>query len=137
MITKILLTALIILAALTFVRYKNSQRRVEERVRQAELAADRRRAMLVAIALVLLPLLISGGIYYGHWQEEHRIFTVQVINSHTGAQQSYHVYQRDIDGRRFRTIEGRLINLSDSERMEVQEGVVKSQSATANSMKPQ
>lgn len=124
MITKILLTALVILAALTFIRYKNSQRRVQERVRQAELAADRRRAMSVAIALVVLTLLISGGIYYGHWQEEHRIFTVQVINSHTGAEQSYHVYQSEIDGRRFRTIEGRLINLSDSERMEVLEGVV-------------
>lgn len=124
MITKILLTALIILAALTFIRYKNSQRRVQERVRQAELAADRRRAMSVAIALVVLTLLISGAIYYGHWQEEHRIFTVQVINSHTGAQQSYHVYQSAIDGRRFRTIEGRLINLADSERMEVLEGFV-------------
>lgn len=124
MITKILLTALIILAALTFIRYKNSQRQVQERVRQAELAAERRRAMYVAIALVVLTLLVSSGIYYWHWQDEHRIFTVQVINSHSGAQQSYQVYQSEIDGRRFRTLDGRLINLSDSERMEVLEGVV-------------
>ena len=124
MITKILLTAFIILAALTFIRYKNSQSRVQEQVRQAELAADRRTAMLVAIALVVLTLMVSGGIYYWHWQDEHRIFTVQVINSHTGLEQSYHVYQSEIDGRRFRTTEGRLINLSDSERMEVMEGVV-------------
>lgn len=124
MITKILLTALIILAALTFIRYKNSQHRAQDRVRQAELAADRRTAMFIAITLVVLTLLLSGGIYYWHWQDEHRIFTVQVINSHSGAEQSYQVYQSEIDGRRFRTIDGRLINLSDSERMEVLEGVV-------------
>lgn len=124
MITKILLTALIILAALTFIRYKNSQHRAQDRVRQAELAADRRTAMFIAITLVVLTLLLSGGIYYWHWQDEHRIFTVQVINSHSGVQQSYQVYQSEIDGRRFRTIDGRLINLSDSERMEVLEGVV-------------
>ncbi len=126
MITKILLTALVVLAALTFIRHKNSQRREQELVRQAELAADRRTAMIIAIALVVLTLLVSSTIYYWHWQDEHRIFTVQVINSHTGAEQSYHVYQSDIDGRRFRTIDGRWINLADSERMEVQEGVADS-----------
>ena len=48
------------------------------------------------------------------------------INSHTGSEQSYHVYQGDINGRRFRTIDGRLINLADSERMEVQERTIDS-----------
>ena len=122
MITKILFTALIILAALIFIRHKSSQSRRHELARQVQQASDRRNAMFVAIALVLLTLAISGGIFYSHWQESHRLFTVQVINSHSGAEQSYHVYQGDINGRSFRTIDGRLINLSDAERMEVQEG---------------
>lgn len=123
MISKILFTALIILAALAFVRHKNSRGRVREEAARARQAADRRNAMFVAVALVSLTLLISSAIYYWHWQEAHRIARVTVINSHTGAEQTYHVYQSEISGRRFRTVEGRLISLSDAERMEVQENM--------------
>ena len=123
MITKILFTALIIVAALVFIRHKNGRKQQVQK-RQVEQAADRRTAMFIAIGLISLMLLISAVFYYLHWQEEHRLFSVQVINSNTGAAQRYDVYQGDISGRRFRTIDGRLISLSDIERMEVQEKVV-------------
>lgn len=121
MITKILFTALIIIAALTFMRHKGSQGRRQEIERQAQKEESRKTAMFVAVAFVSLTLAVSGGLYYSHWKEAHRIFSIQVINSNTGNEQTYHVYQSDINGRRFRTIDGRLINLSDVERMEVQE----------------
>ena len=124
MITKLLFTAFIIVAALFFIRYKSSQSQRQEHQRQVEQATDRRAAMFIAVGLVSLMLIISAVFYYLHWQEEHRLFSVQVINSNTGAQQRYDVYQGDIKGRKFRTIDGRLINLSDIERMEVQEKVV-------------
>ncbi len=117
MITKILFTALIIFAALLFMRHKGAQ----ESVRAARQQESRKTAMFVAIAFVSLTLAISAGLYYLHWKEQHRIFAVRVINGHSGGEQRYHVYQGDINGRRFRTIDGRLINLSDAERMEVQE----------------
>lgn len=121
MITKILFTALIVLAALAFVRHKNSRGRAQAEIaRQA--AEDRRNAMFIAVALVALTLLISGALYYQHWQETHKVVTVHVINSHSGETQRYHAYEGDVDGRRFRTVEGRLISLSDAERMEVVEG---------------
>ena len=120
MITKILLTIFVIVTALVFVRHKNSQNRKQALQREAEEAANRRTAMFVAAALVGLTLLVSGGLYYDHWKEQHRIFIVQVINSHSGEQQRYEVYRKDIDGRSFSTIEGRLIQLSDAERMEVE-----------------
>ena len=126
MITKILFTALIILAALIFIRYKSGQARQQELERQAQQTESHKTAMFVAVAFVSLTLAVSAGLYYSHWQEAHRIFTVQIINSHTGAEQLYHVYQGDINGRRFRTIDGRLIHLSDSERMEVQERTIDS-----------
>jgi uncharacterized membrane protein len=121
MITKILFTVLVIVAALIFIRHKNSKNRQKEIVRQAEQAADRRTAMFVAIAIVSLMMMVSGGIYYSQWKEQQRIFVVQIINSHTAAVQSYDVHQSDINGRSFRTINGREIHLSDAERMEVQE----------------
>ncbi|MCW8983231.1 MAG: hypothetical protein OQK13_04225 [Gammaproteobacteria bacterium] len=128
MITKILFTAFIILTALIFVRHKSSQSRRQQLDRQAQEQQEdnRKTAMFIAVAFVSLTLAVSAGLYYSHWKEAHRIFTVQIINSHTGSEQSYHVYQGDINGRRFRTIDGRLINLSDSERMEVQERTIDS-----------
>ncbi len=126
MITKILFTALIILAAMVFMRYKSSRSRAQELERQAQQEESRSNAMFVAIAFVSLTLAVSAGLYWSHWKEAHRIFTVKVINSHTGDKQTFHVYQGDINGRRFRTIDGRLINLSDVERMEVRERTVDS-----------
>lgn len=121
MITKILLTLLVIVAAVVFGRYKATQSRQEALQRQAEDDANRRTAMIVAVALVVLTLLVSAGLYYGHWKEQHRLFTVVVINTLTGTEQQYEVYQSDIDGRRFRTTKGRQIILSDTERMEIME----------------
>ena len=122
MITKILFTALIVLAALTFLRHKNGSDSRRENTRREQQAGERRRAMLVAVTLVALTLTISGAIYYSHWQEAHRLFSVSVINSHSGEVQTYRVYHRDIGERRFRTVDGRLIAISDAERMEVLEG---------------
>lgn len=121
MITKILFTAFIIVTAMIFMRHKSSQSRRQELEQQAQKEENRKTAMFVAVAFVSLTLAVSAGLYYSHWKEAHRIFSIQVINSNTGSDQTYHVYQDDINGRRFRTIDGRLINLSDVERMEVQE----------------
>ncbi|MCW8840170.1 MAG: hypothetical protein OQL05_02200 [Gammaproteobacteria bacterium] len=122
MITKILFTALVIVAAMVFMRHKNGanpQRR--QSAEQLQDAAHRRNAMLMAVGLVALTLAISAGIYYWHWQDEHRIAIVRVINTHSGTEQSYHVYHNDLHERSFRTVEGTMISLSDAERMEVQE----------------
>lgn len=126
MITKLLFTILIIVAALIFIRHKNSPSphdKNQELQRQAQRVAERRRAWLVALGLVSLMVLSSAGIYYTHWREQHRLLSVRVINSLTGGEQSYRLYQGDLDGRSFRTTDGRLIYLSDSEHMEVREGV--------------
>jgi len=120
MITKILLTALVILAALLFLRHKSSLTRQQEALLQQQQARQRRSAMLIAMGLVFLTLLTSATLYYWHWQQEHRIVRVRVINSLSGSEQSYEVYQGDIEGRRLRTPEGVAIYLSDAERLEVE-----------------
>ena len=119
MITKILITALVIFAALLFIRHKNRHTQQLQQQQLAEQAADRRRAMTIAISLVTLTLVVSAGIYTWHWQQDHKIVTVRVINSHSGVMQRYQVYRADLDGRRFSTIDGVEIHLSDAERMEI------------------
>ncbi len=128
MISKILITALVIFAALLFLRHKNRHVQHLHQQQQAEQAADRRRAMTIAVSLVVLTLLVSAGIYTWHWQQDHQIVTVRVINSHSGVMQRYQVYRADLDGRHFRTIDGVEIHLSDAERMEVIEATAPGES---------
>lgn len=125
MITKLLLTVLIIVAALITIRHRHSQHHHDaqrEAERQVQQAAERRHAWRVALGLLSVMLLLSASMYYSHWQEQHRLVTVLVVNTLTGSAQNYRLNQGDLDGRSFRTLDGRLIYLSDSERMEVREG---------------
>ncbi len=119
MISKILITSLVIFAALLFLRHKNRHAQQRQQQQLAEQTADRRRAMTIAISLATLTLLVSAGVYTWHWQQDHQIVTVRVINSHSGVMQRYQVYRADLEGRHFRTIDGVDIHLSDAERMEV------------------
>lgn len=119
MIKELLLTGLVLLAAIIYVRFKASKEQAERR-RPAPLARPpSRMPMMVAALLVLLTLSISGVIYYLNWQADHQVYLVEVTHSHSGAIQHYRVYRDDIHGRSFRTIDGREIHLSDMERMEV------------------
>lgn len=119
MITKILITLLVAAAALAYMRSRN--RTVTESPAARQRAREQNRnAMFVAIAFVVLTLAVSAGVFYWHWSERHQLHNVQVINSHTGERQTYQVYRDDIGERKFTTIDGRRISLSDAERMEVQ-----------------
>ena len=118
MITKIIFTALVILGALLYLRHKNS-RAQQLKVQQEQQAEERRRAMMIAISLVVLTLLVSAGIYTWHWQQDHQIVEVRVVNSLSGAAERYQVYRVDLEGRNFRTVDGIEIHLSSAERMEI------------------
>lgn len=120
MITKILLTLLVIVAALAYARRKRAP--VTRHSSGGMVGTKSSRTPLyAALAFASLTLAISGLIFYQHWRERHTIFNVQVINSHTGEQQTYQAYREDIAKRSFRTVDGRQVNLADVERMEVQE----------------
>ena len=130
MLKEIFVILLVLIGAIVYTRYKASQtRRMPAQApgrSSGHPARPSRMPMLVAAMLVVLTLGISAAIYYDHWQDSRSMYTVQVTNSHSGAVQFYYVYRDDIKGRSFRTTDGRLISLSDAERMEVREGVVDS-----------
>lgn len=119
MIKELLLTGLVLLAAIIYVRIKASREQAGQRRPVPQASQPSRMPMMVAALLVLLTLSISGVIYYLNWQADHQIYLVEVTHSHNGTIQHYRVYRDDIRGRSFRTIDGREIHLSDMERMEV------------------
>jgi len=117
-LTKILVTILVILAVITFYRVKNSGRVTEAARRiEARSPAEKRFGRLVAYGFVALLILISAGWYALHWQEQHRIITIRVIGDSGTA--TYKAYNKDLKGNRFESIDGRTVILGESERVEI------------------
>ena len=118
MLTKILVTIVVVVAVLTFYRVKNSGR-VTEAARRLEsrAPANNRFGRMVAYGFVGILILISAGWYALHWQEQHRIITIRVIGDNGTT--TYKAYNKDLKGNRFESIDGRTVILGDSERIEI------------------
>lgn len=118
MLTKILVTILVILAVLTFYRVKNSSRVTEAARRlEARAPANNRFGRMVAYAFVGVLILISAAWYGLHWREQHRIITIRVIGD--SGTTTYKAYNKDLKGNRFESIDGKTVILGDSERIEI------------------
>jgi len=71
------------------------------------------------VAYALLGLMLAGSGWYLFWQWEtgNAVLAVEVVNANTGAVTRYEARRRTIEGRGFRTLDGREIRLADVERM--------------------
>ncbi|MGB1110248.1 MAG: hypothetical protein ACPG4N_07825 [Gammaproteobacteria bacterium] len=76
--------------------------------------------LLAAIVLSVF-VVLSGLYFYLDWQRANEQVTVRVINTRNGDTAEYLARQRDVNGRKFKTVDGRTITLADTERMEVSE----------------
>ncbi len=70
-----------------------------------------------AYALLGLMLVGSGLWLFLDWRAAGALVELQVVNPYTGAVQRYQVRRGDIDGRSFRTPDGRRIRIAEMERM--------------------
>jgi hypothetical protein len=123
MLTKLLFTGLLIAAVVLWLRFRNSpakqQTASSRQIRQPDAtAADTRQPLIVAIALALGLLLITASYFYLDWQAEHTEVQVRVVNTRTGEVSLYRAYQNQVHGRRFRSMDGIEISVSDVERIE-------------------
>lgn len=120
MITKILFTAMVILAVLVYARHRTARRAPE---RPAEAPAPAPWYWRLMPAGLLVAALAAGSlVFWLEWQHEHRIFTARVIDTRSGEVRTYPVYPDEVEGRRFTTVDGRQVTLADVERMELIEG---------------
>lgn len=118
MLTKILVTALVIIAVITFYRFKNAGRSgIAAKRAQAALPANNRFGRMVAYGFVGFLLAVSAVWYGLYWMEQHRIITIRVIGE--SGTTIYKAYNKDLEGNRFRTVDGRTVILGQSERVEI------------------
>ena len=118
MITKVLFTMLVIIVVGMLFRSSSqapgSPRRAS--LRQGETAGLAPRT--VAYLLVGLLIIVSSVLYYFSWSDANQLVKLRVVGAN-GVLSQYQAYQKDIDNREFITIDGVLIKLADSDRLEL------------------
>ena len=126
MLGKFLVTVAVIYIAYLVVRsrYQGSvpQEHAETRLaNRVEPLLSRGGIKAAAYAVVLLMLVGSGFYLFQSWDRRHQVVEVQVVNPYNGDVQRYEARRGDIEGRTFRTLDGRLIRIAEMERLVINE----------------
>ena len=118
MIWKLLLMAAVLLGAYGVIRARIRADRVARGLEPPRQPLFPPGAMRLT-ALLLAAIMVVGSALYllQGWLHDQETIQVQVINANTGAITLYQSHRGSVDGRRFRTLDGREIRLADVERM--------------------
>ncbi|MCF7983373.1 MAG: hypothetical protein K9L70_03125 [Thiohalocapsa sp.] len=120
MFTKLLVTAAVVYFGYLVYR---ARRREADPERAAERPLPRfprvpsRFLMVSAYGLLTLMLVASTLYLYRDWTRSTGVVDLQVVNPYTGDVQRYQARRGDIDGRTFRTVDGRVIRIAEMERL--------------------
>lgn len=117
MLTKILFTLAVIAGVVMLVRLRN--RAVPGRAT----APDESEHGFRWLALVAVGLMIIGSAYFiwQTWRDASEVMVLRVVDTRSGQVTEYQAYRSDLDGRTFRTVDGRRITLAETERLETRD----------------
>lgn len=132
MLGKILLTLAVMIIAFFFVRQRDmkskgsparktvpptkSQDKIAGQA-DTNLSADLR---LGAYMFLVLVIGLGAALYYFQWQDDHSILTVRLHSDGQPEAIVYQVYKFQLAERSFTTLDGILVTVASSERMEVE-----------------
>lgn len=132
MLGKILLTLAVMIIAFFFVRQRDmkgkssparktlpptkSQNKIAGK-EDSNLSADLR---LGAYMFLVLVIGLGAALYYFQWQDDHSILTVRLHSDGQPEAIVYQVYKFQMAERSFTTLDGILVTVASSERMEVE-----------------
>jgi len=121
MLTKIIVTLLVIVGCLWYASSKREQSRQPTLV-IASKEDQQRKAMLQrgTYLFMFLMVLAAVAMIYVELSDNYTTVTVHVINSQTGARNSYRARREDIQTGSFTTIDGRRVYIAAIERIEVE-----------------
>ncbi len=117
MLLKIFITLAVILAVALIFRVKQPKRGASstEKKRPEKSSVS---SSVVVYTLLGLIVSISVLIFVLNWTEQHRIINIRITTSQ-GEIINYQAYQKDIEGRRFLTLDGVNVTLGASDRVEM------------------
>jgi hypothetical protein len=127
MLSKILLTLLVVIAAIAVLRFRMRREREQQQLpdlRTIDVTpAPPRSRLFPILAGGLLVLVLVGAGYYLYIQvwDGYREVSVRVINANSGEVVHYRAYKGDVDMEQgvFRTLDGRTVTLAAVERLEM------------------
>ena len=117
MLTKILFTLGVVALVIALVRFRDRPARRPDTPKAMPPRLPWVRPLAVAVVAVML--LASVVAVYLQWRDSHQVMQVQVIDSGTGRRSTYRVYRGELQERRFVTLDGRVVQLAETERLEV------------------
>ncbi len=112
MLTKILVTLLVIAAAIAYLR----KPKVASQPTASQLG-QRIVFKYLAFGIAALALLGSGGYWYWSWQEGNQLVYVTIISPASASKEVYQVRKRELQSDAFTTVDGLKVRLSTQERI--------------------
>lgn len=116
MITKILLTLVVLIAAYLYLKRRGVK---QSEVRQQEPASqDDLPFRMIAIVFLLLSFVVTCGFFAYNWLDGRQMLEV-TLTAPDQTEQVYKVYKADLEERSFQTVDGQIIRISAQERMQI------------------
>lgn len=112
MLGKLLLTAVVIISALWYLRARPQSY-------QPPVQMVKRRKLRWIWVVVVVLFAVSAGLLYVQYRQGQKVVEVKVINTYTGQVTVYFARQGDLSNNHFVTLDGRTITLATIERLEV------------------
>ncbi|MBS3745278.1 MAG: hypothetical protein KGY48_13065 [Wenzhouxiangellaceae bacterium] len=81
-------------------------------------ASGRSTTVVVGYSLAAIMILATAGITWTRYQEANEIVRVEVVDTRSGDRTVYQVRRKQLGEREFTTVDGRIVSLGASDRME-------------------
>jgi len=121
MVKQLLITLAV--AAIVIVLARMKRARTDARATRQEIItssqpSSRTTSMVVGYSLAAIMILATAGISWMRYQEANAIVQVEVVDARSGERTIYQVRRKNLGEREFRTVDGRVVSLGASDRME-------------------
>ena len=127
MLTKILVTALVILACFYYLRYQRNKQQAGTQKTSAATPTGKfslsSQIKWLAGALAALTICAAMASFIYAWLDKQKVLNVTVTSPYSGEVVTYQVYKGDMNERSFETVQGQKIRIGNSERIEVSEQI--------------
>ena len=124
MLTKILITLLVIIVAAMVLRQRKLLQQALQKpvvIQVPEEPSDHQIMMKwISIVIVLFLVLSVASYYVVQWRDDHQLYSIRIINPQTGKEESYQAYKKDLKGSSFVTLTGLQVSVSELERVEME-----------------
>jgi len=121
MVKQLIVTLLVATVVIVLARMKRGRARAEARdgrPNAEDAPASPSPTVIAGYVLAAIMILATAGITWMRYQDANEIVRVEVVDTRTGDRTVYQVRRKQLGEREFTTVDGRIVSLGASDRME-------------------